>query len=381
MKIIILGGKGYLGWPMSIDLALAGNQTIIIDNLIKSRMSKAVNVQPLFSNSSSNKLKIFNSQCNNKIISHNVDCCKYIHLSKIIRQTKPDAIIHFAEQASAPYSMKDYKSSHLTVHNNIISTLNVLHAIKEFSPNTHLIKLGTMGEYGTPNIDIEEGWITIKHKKRKDKFLYPREASSLYHTSKILDTDLVWFYVRNYNLRVTDLMQGPVYGFETKAMRSNTKLFTNLYYDTVFGTVINRFIVQACCNEPLTIYGRGEQTRGYINLKDTIQCISLALKNKAKKGKLEIYNQFTESLTVNQIADKVINAAKKLNIKANVRHIKNPRKEKEIHHYNIRNTSLKRLGLRPNLLTQKSIVDMMTHILNHIGKKTIKINNSYVKWT
>ena len=381
MKIIILGGKGYLGWPMSVSLARAGNQVIIIDNSIKSHMSKDENVQPLFSNSFSNKLKIFNRECKNKIISHNIDCCKYSHLSKIVHQTKPDAIIHFAEQASAPYSMKNYETSRYTVHNNIISTLNVVHAIKEFSPKTHLIKLGTMGEYGTPNIDIEQGWITIKHKNRKQKFIYPREASSLYHTSKILDTDLIWFYVRNYNLRVTDLMQGPVYGFETEAMRANTKLFTNLYYDTIFGTVINRFIVQACANEPLTIYGKGEQTRGYINLKDTLQCISIALKNKAKRGELKIYNQFTESFTVNQIADKVVNAGKKLNIQVKVKHIKNPRKEKEKHYYNIKNTGLKRLGLRSHLLTEKSIIDMMTHVLNYINKKKIKINNSYVKWT
>ncbi len=381
MKIIILGGKGYLGWPMSMKLSSIGHKVTIIDNGMKDKIAKSLNVKPLFPNSFTSKLKIFNKHKDNKINVLQYDCCNYKKISKTFEVIKPDAIIHFAEQASAPYSMIDFMSSHLTLNNNITSTFNVLHAMKEYCPNSHLIKLGTMGEYGTPNIDIEEGWLTINHKNRKDKFIYPRAATSLYHTSKILDTDLIWFYVRNYNLRVTDLMQGPVYGFETKDMQKNDKLFTSLYFDSIFGTVINRFLVQASVGEPLTIYGKGEQTRGYLDINDTLQCIELALSNRVEKGELRILNQFTETLSVNQIAEKIQKAGNLLKMNIKVKHIRNPRKEKESHYYRIKNTGLRKMGLKPHLLSQKNIIRMLELIKSHIQKKDIKIYNSYVKWT
>jgi UDP-sulfoquinovose synthase len=220
-----------------------------------------------------------------------------------------------------------------------------------------------MGEYGTPNIDIEEGWIEIKHKGRKDIFLFPRQASSFYHTTKILDTDMLWFYVRTYGLRVTDLMQGPVYGLSTEETELDESLLPNFHYDDIFGTVVNRFLVQALAGVPLTIFGKGGQTRGYINLMDTIQCVDLAMKNPACSGELRILNQITETFSVNQLAEMVAEAGKKNGLKVSIQHIDNPRKEAEKHYYNPTYTGLKELGLKPHYMTHEVLVDMLTKLM------------------
>ena len=191
-------------------------------------------------------------------------------LSEQFERFVPDTVIHYAEQPSAPYSMMGYDEARATLSNNLTATLNVIWAVLRHAPGCHIIKLGTMGEYGTPNIDIEEGWIDIEHKGRREKFLFPRQAGSLYHTTKILDTDLLWFYVRIYGLCVTDLMQGPVYGLSTAETDLHPQLMPNFHYDDVFGTVINRFLVQAVAGIPLTVYGQGGQVRGYLNF--AIRC-------------------------------------------------------------------------------------------------------------
>ena len=195
----------------------------------------------------------------------------------------------------------------LTLHNNLGVTFNVIHAVREFTPDAHIIKLGTMGEYGTPEIDIEEGWLEVEHKGRKHTFLYPRQAGSLYHTTKIMDTDLLWYYVRMWDLRVTDLMQGPVYGVYTEENEGDERLVPHFSYDEIFGTVLNRFIVQAVADYPLTVYGKGGQTRGYLNLKDTLNCVKLSLEHPPKKAELRIFNQFTETFSVNELAERVQN--------------------------------------------------------------------------
>jgi UDP-sulfoquinovose synthase len=222
-----------------------------------------------------------------------------------------------------------------------------------------------MGEYGTPNIDIEEGWIDIAHDGRQDRFLFPRQAGSLYHTTKVLDTDLIWFYVRTYGLRVTDLMQGPVYGIATAETEFDRRLAPNFHYDDIFGTVLNRFIVQAVAGVPLTVYGKGDQIRGYLNLLDTLQCIDLAARHPAAKGELRIFNQFTETFSVNQLAARVQGAARGLGIRAEVQSIPNPRKEKEEHYYNPKFTGLKALGLQPHLLTDDVLGQMIEEIARH----------------
>ena len=222
-----------------------------------------------------------------------------------------------------------------------------------------------MGEYGTPNIDIEEGWIDIKHNGRTGRFLYPRQAGSLYHTTKIMDTDLLWYYVRIWGLRVTDLMQGPVYGIFTDESEADDRLLTLFSYDELFGTVINRFIVQAVAGYSLTVYGKGGQTRGYLNIKDTLNCVRISMENPADQGELRIFNQFTETFTVNELAVKVKAAGQVLGLDVEIKNIENPRKELEEHYYNPTHTGLLDLGLEPNYLTEEELVKMMRHVIKH----------------
>ena len=265
------------------------------------------------------------------------------------------------------------------LNNNLKSTYNLACLVKKYNKNCHIIKLGTMGEYGTPNIDIEEGWLNIKHNNREDKFLYPRQASSLYHTSKIMDTDMLWFYVRLYGIRVTDLMQGPVYGVYTQNDISREEgLETSLMYDDIFGTVLNRFIVQGVSGIPLTVYGSGKQIRGYINIIDTLKCIDLAIQNQSKG--LTIYNQFTEQFSVNDLAKKVQKALQKIDIDVKIKKIKNPRIEKEKHYYNASNKNLKKLGLKSTLLSDNTIIDIAKYVLKHKRKINKKIIQPKVNW-
>ena len=270
----------------------------------------------------------------------------------------PETVVHYAEQPSAPYSLINYKYADVTLINNLRVTNNLMWALRDYSRDTHMIKVGTMGEYGTPNIDIEEGWIEIEHKGRKDKFLYPRQASSLYHTTKIMDTDLLWFGVRMWNLRVTDLMQGPVYGIETEETKIDERLKTIFNYDEIFGTIINRFITQAVIGYPLTVYGKGGQTRGYLNIKDTLQCVHKSAISPVKHGELRIFNQIMETFSVNQLAEKIHRIGIKRNHKVEINHIENPRKELEEHYYNPVFQGLEDIGVKPHYLTDDIINNM-----------------------
>ena len=381
MKILVLGADGYLGWPMSIDLSLDKHELLLIDNYAKRSIMNKNNRTPLVLNRKiESKIKILKT-INKKVSFKNIDCSNFNKFSEVFKKFKPNAVIHFAELPSAPYSMLGPKEGWKTLQNNIQSTYNLIWNVKTYQPNCHIIKLGTMGEYGTPNIDIEEGWLDVLHKKRKQKFLYPRQASSLYHTSKIMDTDLIWFYTRLYNLKSTDLMQGPVYGIYSNDFSRANKLEPVFTYDDMFGTVLNRFVVQAVAGIPLTIYGSGNQIRGYINIKDTLKCIKLALKNPPKEGKLDIFNQFTEQFSVNELAKKVKNALKAINLDVSIQKIKNPRIESEKHYYNARNTKLKKLGLKPSLLSKDVIIELFSYVEKHkdkISKKIIKPKNNWV---
>jgi len=366
MKIIVLGADGYLGWPTSMDLAAKGHDVVAIDNYSRRNIAMQTSSEGLMSNPNlEQRAKIFKELSGHEITVKIGDLCNYKFLSEVVTEFKPDAIVHYAEQPSAPYSMKGYEEAHFTLKNNLEVTHNVIWAILEHAPDCHLVKLGTMGEYGTPNIDMEEGWLDIEHKGRKGRFLFPRQAGSLYHTTKVLDTDLLWFYVRTYNLRVTDLMQGPVYGLSTTESDLDDRLLPNFHYDDIFGTVVNRFLVQAVAGVPLTVYGKGGQIRGYLNLRDTLQCIDLACNNPAAKGELKIYNQLTETFTVNQLADKVQAAGKLLGIDVEVKSIPNPRKEPEEHYYNPIYTGLIDLGLEPNYMTEEVLGHMLKKILKY----------------
>ena len=292
----------------------------------------------------------------------------------------PETIIHYAEQPSAPYSLLDFRKADFTLINNLQVTNNLMFAVRDFSRDSHIIKLGTMGEYGTPNIDIEEGWIEIEHKGRKGKFLFPRQASSLYHTTKIMDTDLFWFGVRMWGLRVTDLMQGPVYGVDTNETAIDERLRTIFNYDEVFGTIINRFVVQAVCGYPLTVYGKGGQTRGYLNIKDTLQCVHKSEITPANKSELRIFNQIMETFSVNELAEKVQSAARQLDLKVEIKNVENPRIEAEEHYYNPTYQGLVDIGVKPSYLTDNVLIDMLKIVQKH--KENVRNETIFrgVKW-
>lgn len=364
MKIVILGADGYLGWPMTMKLANQNHEVLAIDNYFRRNIAKETNSEALIEGPNLKQRKDLFKEKFKKDFEHQIgDCTNYNFILSTIKEFKPDAVIHFAEQPSAPYSMINYDSAKKTFDNNLNSTFNLIWSILNTNPKCHIIKLGTMGEYGTPNIDIEEGWINVQHNGREQKFLYPRQASSLYHTTKVLDTDLLWFYVRAYGLRVTDLMQGPVYGLFTDESRKHDSFLPNFHYDDIFGTVVNRFIAQAVAGIPLTVYGKGGQTRGYLNLADTLKCIEISLNNSPNQGELIIMNQFTEQFTVNEIAERVKSIAIKKGVNCEIKNISNPRKEMEEHYYNAKHSKLVDLGLEPTLMTEEILGEMFDKVL------------------
>jgi len=378
--ILILGGDGYLGWPTAMYFSARGHQVTVVDSYFRRNACVEVDSSPLYQVPNlKERAQIWHEKtgCEIKVVVGDLaepsvmrSLFDGVHLGYhwAIDQKFtgcPEVVIHYAEQPSAPYSVMDAVHADFTLVNNLRVTNNLMWSVKEFDPSIHIIKLGTMGEYGTPNIDIEEGWLDINHNGRKDKFLYPRQASSLYHTSKIMDTDLLWFGVRMWNLRVTDLMQGPVYGITTSESIIDDRLNTIFNYDDIFGTVINRFIVQAIVGVPLTVYGKGGQTRGYLNIKDTLQCVDLAYKKPVNQGELRILNQFTEQFTVNELAAKVVEAGSYLGISVSTKRIDNPRKEQEEHYYNAKHSGLVEMGLKPHFLTVETLADLMDRVMRY----------------
>lgn len=382
MRVMICGGDGYLGWPTAMDMALSGNEVLIVDNYLRRKMAIDTNSLPLFQTPDmEGRAAIFASEYDNKLQWEVFDCCDHQKLFGSVERFQPDLIIHYAEQPSAPYSMQGFDEAKMTMDNNLQSTFNIIWAVKQFVPSCHIIKLGTMGEYGTPNIDIEEGWLEVEHNGRKQEFLYPRQASSLYHTTKVLDTDLLWFYVRTYNIRVTDLMQGPVYGLSPFVEEANSALRPNFHYDDIFGTVVNRFLVQAVAREPLTVYGAGGQTRGYLNLKDTLQCVKLAANNPPEPGELRILNQFTETFSVNDLASRIKSVGDAMGLSVTLNHIKNPRKELEDHYYNPKHSGLLELGLEPHFMTDNVIAEMLDMVIEFENQIDTDLIMPRVSWS
>lgn len=366
MRVLILGGDGYLGWPTAMHLSAKGHEVAIADNYLRRSLMREEDVEPLYPVLNLHeRICVWKEHSGKNLACYIGDLNHWDFIARIFQDFQPEAIVHYAEQPSAPYSMLRREAATLTIQNNLGVTANVIFAMREFCPDAHIIKLGTMGEYGTPNIDIEEGWLDIEHKGRRDKFLYPRQAGSLYHTTKIMDTDLLWYYVRMWGVRVTDLMQGPVYGIFTEEAEQDENLLSFFSYDELFGTVLNRFIVQAVAGYPLTVYGKGGQTRGYLNIKDTLNCVRLSLANPAKEGELRIFNQFTETFSVNQLANKVQQVGRQIGLQVEIKNIGNPRKELEEHYYNPQYTGLLDLGLQPAYLTEDILVHMMEHVRKH----------------
>jgi len=362
MKIAVLGGDGYCGWATALHLSRQGHSVAIVDNFLRRQWDRDLGVETLTPiRTLADRIEVWKRHAGNPIEVFEGDVTDYGFLSSMFREFQPEALVHFAEQRSAPYSMIDRQHAIFTQSNNVLGTLNVLFAIKELQPECHLVKLGTMGEYGTPNIDIEEGYITIEHNGRKDVLPYPKQAGSFYHLSKVHDSHNMLFACRVWGLRATDLNQGVVYGTVTGETALDDALINRFDYDEVFGTVLNRFCVQAAVGFPLTVYGKGGQTRGYLDIRDTVRCVELACLNPAAKGECRVFNQFTEQFTVLDLARMVRTAGRKLSLKVEIQHVPDPRVEAEQHYYNAKHSKLADLGLEPHLLSE-SLLDSLMNI-------------------
>jgi UDP-sulfoquinovose synthase len=365
-RILVLGGDGYLGWPTAMAFSRAGNRVAVVDNFAKRSWEAELGVRPLFPIPTLHeRIRAWREVNENEIELQVGDLTDYAFVESVVDGFKPDAIIHYGEQPSAPYSMIDARHAAYTQANNVVGTLNVLFAVRDRSPESHLVKLGTMGEYGTPDIDIEEGYLTVSHNGREHTFLYPKTPGSMYHLSKVHDSHNIHFATRIWSLRATDLNQGVVYGVETEESALDSRLATSFHYDEVFGTALNRFCVQAVVGHPLTVYGKGGQTRGYLNIRDTIQCVALAVGHPADPGELRVYNQFTEQFTVLELAERVKAAGEHLGWKVSISHTANPRRELEEHYYNPKHSKLLDLGLQPRLLDEELIDTMLLKIAEH----------------
>ena len=356
MRILILGGDGYLGWPTAMYFSARGDDVAVLDNFAKRQWELEEGIEPLLPIPPLHRrLRLWRSIGGREIALFVGDLCNHRFVYKAVREFQPDAVIHYAEQPSAPYSMQSRAAAVYTQHNNIIGTLNVLFAMQSHCPNAQLVKLGTMGEYGTPNIDIEEGWISIEHKGRRDTVLFPKRPGSFYHLSKVHDSANLEFACRVWGFRCTDLNQGVVYGIETDETVLHSDLRTSFHYDDVFGTVLNRFIVQAAVGEPLTVYGKGGQTRGFLNIRDTIECVALAVDHPAAPGEFRVFNQFTEQFSIMDLAHRVEAAGRRAGLSVVMNHLPNPRVEAEQHYYNPVHTKLPELGLKARLLTDDAL--------------------------
>ena len=366
MRVAVLGGDGYCGWATALYLSRKGHSVAIADNFARRQWDHELGVQTLTPiRPLSERLSVWQNLTGETIELFVGDVTEYDFMSSVVQDFEPDAVIHFAEQRAAPYSMIDRKHAVFTQVNNVVGTLNLLFALREFQPDCHLIKLGTMGEYGTPNIDIEEGYITIEHNGRRDTVPYPKQPGSFYHLSKVHDSHNIMFACKAWGLRATDLNQGVVYGTTTDEVALGEALINRFDYDEVFGTVLNRFCVQAAIGHPLTIYGKGGQTRGFLDIRDTVRCVEIACLNPAARGECRVYNQFTEQFSVLELAHLVQTAGKKLGLTVKVDHLADPRVEAEEHYYNAKHSKLIELGLEPHLLSDSLLDSLMNVALKY----------------
>ena len=375
MKVLVIGGDGYCGWATALYLSNQGYEVGILDSLVRRHWDLQLGVETLTPIASiQHRLQRWQDLTGKSIDLFVGDITDYDFLSKALHQFQPEAIVHFGEQRSAPFSMIDREHAVLTQVNNVVGTLNLLYAMREDFPDCHLVKLGTMGEYGTPNIDIEEGYITIEHNGRKDTLPYPKQPGSMYHLSKVHDSHNIHFACKIWGLRATDLNQGVVYGVLTEETGMDELLINRLDYDGVFGTALNRFCIQAAIGHPLTVYGKGGQTRGFLDIRDTVRCVELAIANPAQPGEFRVFNQFTELFSVGDLAAMVQNAGKSMGLKVEVNNLDNPRIEKEEHYFNAKNTNLLSLGLQPHYLSEA----LLDSLLNFAIKYQNRVDQEHI---
>ncbi|MGD0067871.1 MAG: NAD-dependent epimerase/dehydratase family protein [Streptosporangiaceae bacterium] len=378
MRILVLGGDGYLGWPTALHLSEAGHDVAVADNFIRRHYDNELGVESLVPiEPLQTRIAVWRELTGATIGMYVGDLTDPIFTYRIVRDFEPEAVVHFAEQRSAPYSMIDRAHAVYTQQNNVVGNLNLLFAIAEIDPDIHLVKLGTMGEYGTPNIDIEEGWLDLEHNGRIDRVLYPKRPGSFYHLSKVHDSHNIEFACRTWDLRATDLNQGVVYGQSTPETARDERLATRFDYDAVFGTVLNRFTIQSVIGHPLTVYGSGHQTRGIIDIRDTVRCIELACENPANRGEFRVYNQMTETMSVAQIAETVRAASPE---DVTIEHLDNPRVEAPEHYYNVKHTKLMDLGLEPHLLSDTLIESLFEITKRYAHRVRTEALLPTVKW-
>ena len=360
MRIMILGGDGYLGWPTAMHFSAREHDVLVVDNFARRRADEELQVDSLTPiRSLDERIQAWRDVSGNEILCAVGDITDYDFIYREMHNFSPETIIHYGELRSAPYSMIDRDHAVYTQQNNITGNLNVLWAMADGLTDCHLVKLGTMGEYGTPNIDIEEGYIEIEHKGRKDRLPFPKQPGSFYHLSKVADSNNIMFACKIWGIRATDLNQGVVYGVETDETALDERLCTRLDYDGVWGTALNRFCVQAALGEPMTVYGKGGQTRGFLEIRDTLACVELATMNPAENGEFRVFNQFTEQFSVLELAELVREAAAKRGITAKIEHVENPRVELEEHYYNAVHSGLLDLGLQPHFLSDTLVESML----------------------
>jgi len=381
MRILVLGGDGYCGWPTSLYLSHQGHDVAIADSFHRRLWDHELGAQTLTPiRTLPQRLRTWREASGRDIEAFVGDINDYEFLASMIQKFGPEAVVHFAEQRSAPYSMIDRQHAVFSQVNNVVGTLNVLFALKEFQPQCHLVKLGTMGEYGTPNIDIEEGFIKIRHNGREDLLPFPKQPGSFYHLSKVHDSHNIAFCCKIWGLRATDLNQGVVYGTVTEQTSLDGALVNRFDYDEVFGTALNRFCVQAAVGHPLTVYGKGGQTRGFLDIRDTVRCIEIACHNPAGPGECRVYNQFTEQFSVLDLANMVKTAAGEMGLPVEIEHMPTPRVEAQQHYYNAKHSKLVDLGLRPHFLGDSLLDSLMNIAMKYQDRVDRSLFMPQVNW-
>ncbi|MCS6870950.1 MAG: NAD-dependent epimerase/dehydratase family protein [Anaerolineae bacterium] len=382
MRILILGGDGYLGWATAMYFSRRGHEIALVDNFLRRRLHLERGTDSLTPiRSLHERVQAWRELTGKHMALYIGDLTNWDFTAHVFREFRPEAIVHYGQIPSAPYSMISVHTATFTHINNVIGNLHVIYAMRDYTPDAHLIKLGTMGEYGQPNIDIEEGFIEIEHKGRRDRLPFPKMPGSMYHLTKVHDSHNIHFACRVWNLRATDLNQGVVYGIDTDESVLDPRLINRFDYDEAFGTALNRFCVQAVIGIPLTVYGSGGQTRGYLNIRDTLACVELTALNPPQAGEYRVFNQFTEQFSVRDLAYAVQRAARELGIHVEVGHYENPRVEKEEHYYNAVHTRLLDLGLQPHYLNEELVESMIRRIEQFKDRVIMDAIVPRIRWT
>jgi UDP-sulfoquinovose synthase len=381
MRIAVLGADGYCGWATALHLSARGHSVAAVDNFIRRKWDFELGVQTLTPiRQLAERVRVWREISGQSIDLYIGDVTDYEFVSSLLQDFQPDAVVHFAEQRSAPFSMIDRKHAVLTQVANVTGTLNILFAIHELRPQCHLVKLGTMGEYGTPNIDIEEGYLRVEHHGREDLLPFPKQPGSFYHLSKVHDSHNIMFACKIWNLCATDLNQGIVYGTMTDEVAMDEALINRFDYDEVFGTVLNRFCVQAVIGRPLTVYGKGSQIRGFLDIRDTVRCIELACLNPAQPGECRVFNQFTEQFSILELARHVQAAGKALGLHVEIDRLPDPRVEAEEHYYNARHSKLIDMGLQPHFLSESLLDSLINFATKYYDRIDPSVMLPQINW-